>query len=53
MGKEEWEELGFEKDDVCPNCGQMTEGENVCPHCGAILTEEDDELDGFHEDEET
>ena len=47
-------ELDFDDEDekVCPNCGQFCEGENVCLHCGAILTEEDDELEGFHEDEE-
>jgi len=52
MPKEEWEDFDFENEQVCPNCGQFSEGESVCPHCGAILTEEDDELDGFHEDEE-
>ncbi len=46
------EELEFEDEKVCPNCGQFCEGEKVCPHCGAILTEDDDDLDGFHEDEE-
>ncbi|MDP2599506.1 MAG: hypothetical protein Q8P84_02075 [Deltaproteobacteria bacterium] len=52
--KELEEELDFddENEKVCPNCGQFCEGENVCPHCGAMLAEEDDELEGFHEDEE-
>ena len=50
---EEWEELDFEKEEICPNCGQFTEGESVCPHCGAVLTEEDDELEGFQEDEDS
>lgn len=46
------EDLAYEDEDpVCPNCGQQTEGESVCPYCGAILTDEEDELDGFHEDD--
>ncbi len=40
------------EEEYCPNCGQYTGGENVCPNCGAILKNQEDELEGFHEDDE-
>lgn len=45
-------ELEDEAEDVCPNCGQPSEGETTCANCGAILTNEDDEFETFDEDEE-
>jgi hypothetical protein len=43
-----------EEENVCPNCGQHTEGESECPNCGAILGNGDDEddFDGFDDDED-
>lgn len=49
---QEIDDLTFDDEEpVCPNCGQETEGETTCPNCGAILMEEDDEFNGFHEDD--
>ena len=47
------ENLDFESETVCPNCGHFCEGESECPNCGAVLETDDDELDGFQEDEES
>lgn len=48
----ELDDLDFEEEQVCPNCGHFCEGEKVCPNCGAIVMEEDDDMEGFHDDEE-
>lgn len=45
-------DIGEMEDEYCPNCGQFTGGESECPNCGAILKDEDDEFEGFHEDDE-
>lgn len=47
----DWDELEFESEEVCPNCGKRTDGETICPYCGAHLSG-DDELQGFHEEED-
>ena len=56
MAGKDWADLDFDEDEekVCPNCGHTyDEAEKACPHCGAIVSQEDDELDGFQEDEES
>ena len=47
----ELDDLDFDNETVCPNCGHFRDGESECPNCGAIL-ESDDEMDGFQEEEE-
>jgi len=42
----------LENEEYCPNCGQYAGGESVCPNCGAILKNNEDEFEGFHEDDE-
>lgn len=48
----ELEDLGFDNETVCPNCGHNCEGETECLNCGAILKADKDDLDGFHEEDE-
>lgn len=38
------------EEERCPNCGQVTGGESLCPNCGTVLPDQDDELEGFHEE---
>ena len=45
------DELDFESDTTCPNCGHHIDDETECPNCGAILGN-DDELEGFQDEEE-
>lgn len=39
-------------EEYCPNCGQYVGQESICPNCGAIIKGEDDDLEGFHEEED-
>jgi len=48
--KTEFDELGFESNETCPNCGSRVGEESSCFNCGAILFNEDD-LNPFEEDE--
>ena len=48
--KSEFDELGLDNPEACPNCGHRVGEESSCANCGAILFNDDD-LNPFEEDE--
>lgn len=48
--KTEFDELGLDNPETCPNCGSRIGDKSSCSNCGAILFNDDD-LNPFEEDE--